>query len=156
MARVEETLRFYSRPTDVEPLPWDWVESALTAAPTYWLTGRTDGLPHPRPVWGVWLAEELFLSIGSPTLADQVAADSRLTVNLDSGTDVVIVEGRAIERATPSDVLDAYNAKYDWAYAVEDYGHLTRVAPTVVMGWRTAGFGGRDGWYAAGKWRFDR
>ena len=39
-----------------------------------------------------------------------------VTVHLDSGTDVVIVEGRATGPEDGAEAIEAYNRKYDWNY----------------------------------------
>ena len=90
-------LRLYGAPSGRPELPWDWVDRQLTEAGTYWVVGPSTGHPHPRPVWGVWLAQRLFLSVGSPTLRRTVTPGTAMTVHLSSGTDVVIVEGTVVE-----------------------------------------------------------
>jgi hypothetical protein len=79
-------------------------------------------------------------------------------VHLDSGTDVVLIEGTtglATGGGTPSSVIDAYNAKYDWDYQVAEYGELIVVQPQRILAWRTAGWAGRESFQATGCWRFD-
>jgi len=158
VAPQERTLRLYGTPSDQDPLAWSWVEEQLEAAGTYWLVARSTGHPHPRPVWGIWHGRRLHLSVGSPTLRRCVDRDPMVTVHLDSGTDVVLVEGttgHTTERGTPSSVIDAYNAKYDWDYRVEQYGELVVVQPLRVLAWRTAGWAGRDSFQSTGCWHFD-
>jgi len=133
------------------------VEAQLGAAGTYWLVARTPGHPHPRPVWGIWHGQQLHLSVGSPTLRRAVDLDPVVTVHLESGTDVVLLEG-TISRTndeTPSSVIQAYNAKYDWDYDVAEYGELLVVRPQRVLAWRTAGWAGRESFQATGCWHFD-
>jgi hypothetical protein len=118
----------------------------------------SDAAPHPRAVWGVWVEDVLMLSLGSPVLRAQIARDPLVTVHLDSGTDVVIVEGRAAADDSPETIaafVDAYDAKYDWRYDAGQYGPPTRVTPAVVLAWRSAGWAGRDGFRETGKWVFD-
>ncbi len=150
-------LRLYTQASDHEPLDWSWVDAELAAAGTYWVVARTDGYPHPRPVWGVWLEQALHLSIGTPANRRALVTDPRITVHLESGTDVVVVEGiAAVGRSepTPAAVLAAYDAKYDWRYDQETYGVLTRVDPTAVLAWRTKGPAGRDSFQQTGRWTF--
>lgn len=81
-----------------------------------------------------------------------------VTVHLDSGTDVVLVEGTISSDArdeAPSSVIEAYNTKYDWDYQVAQYGDLVVVQPVRVLAWRTAGWAGRDSFQATGCWTFD-
>jgi hypothetical protein len=149
-----QTLRFYGQPSDRSPLEWAWVEAQLAAAATYWVTARSGGHPHPRPVWGVWRGRRLQLSIGTPVTLAVLAADPAVTVHLDSGTEVVIVEGRATGATVDADVLADYNTKYDWNYDPSEHRPLTSVEPERVLAWRTAGWGGRDGFQQTGRWTF--
>lgn len=144
----------YGKPSQVAPLDWAWVDAELRTAGTYWVTAGGGGHPHPRPVWGVWSGDRLHLSIGSPVIARLLEQDPRVTVHLDSGTDVVIVEGTAVGPVDDIAVLRAYDDKYDWTYTIEEYGPLTGIAPTRALAWRSAGRAGRDGFQQAGRWRF--
>ena len=78
-------------------------------------------------------------------------------MHLDSGTDVVIVEGDA-GVVTDPDVLGeftaAYNTKYDWEYAAERDGPPTRIEPVTLLSWHPAGPAGRDGFPRAARWQF--
>lgn len=148
-------LRLFGSASDAALLEWSWVEQQLTDAGTYWVVAPSPDHPHPRPVWGLWLDGVLLVSIGSPVLAREVGADSRVTVHLDSGTGVVIVEGRGAtvtDAATLDRFLPAYNGKYDWNYTLDEYGPPTRIEPERVLAWRSGGWAGRDGFHQVGKW----
>jgi hypothetical protein len=132
---------------------WTWVDEQLSKAGTYWVSIGADQHPHPRPVWGVWIDEMLHLSIGSPKLA-AAQPGAPVAVHLDSGTDVVIVEGVVEARTSDAGVVAAYDSKYAWSYAVDDYGPLTSIRPLVVLAWRAAGKDGRDGFTATSRWRW--
>jgi hypothetical protein len=149
-------LRLYGRPSQVAPLEWDWAVERLRAAGTYWVVGH-GGQPHPRPVWGVWAPDDrLHLSIGSPALRAAVRPGEPVTVHLDSGTDVVIVEGVAAAAGpTAAATIELYNAKYDWDYRVAEYGEFTAVRPRTVLAWRSAGWAGREGFRQTGRWDLD-
>jgi hypothetical protein len=123
---------------------------------TYWVVPRTRLRPHPRPVWGVWRNCQLYLSIGTPFTRRATVADPAVTVHLDSGTDVVIVEGRAASCAGDHEAIADYDRKYDWTYDVGEYGPLTCVEPETILAWRTAGWAGRDSFQQTGRWRFTR
>jgi Pyridoxamine 5'-phosphate oxidase len=78
-----------------ELLPWSWAEQRLVAARNYWIaTTRPDGRPHCRPVWGVWLPDGFWFSTGS-VARHNLVANPQITVHLESGDQVVIVEGVA-------------------------------------------------------------
>jgi hypothetical protein len=150
-----EPLRLYGQIAEQPRLEWAWVESELVAAGTYWVIAASSTFPHPRPVWGVWADNGLELSIGSPVLAVGVETNPRCTVHLDSGTDVVVVEGIAQRGSEPpTELVAAYDAKYDWQYTYEEYGPFTRINPTLVRAWRSAGWAGREGFQSVGRWRF--
>jgi hypothetical protein len=146
----------YGAPPEAAELAWPWVEQQLVDAGTYWLVAPADGHPHPRPVWGVWHEATLLLSIGSPVLARQVGERPDVTVHLDSGTDVVVVEGEVhlLDISDHAPAIAAYDAKYDWRYSIDEYGPLTTVQPRRVLAWRSAGWAGREGFREAGSWRF--
>lgn len=150
-----QVLHLYGSPSEHPPLAWSWVVEQLTTAGIYWVVGCVGGRPHPRPVWGVWHDDELYLSVGSPGLRRAARESGQLTVHLDSGTDVVVVEGQAAsDGRTPPAVLAGYNAKYDWNYETDRYGELTRVRPRKVLAWRAAGPAGRDSFRTTGCWTF--
>jgi len=154
--RRDKALHLYGQRSDVAALAWSWADRQLATAGTYWVVGRTQGHPHPRPVWGIWHEQRLHLSIGSPTLRRSIREERAVTVHLDSGTDVVIVEGVAVPAAptTPA-LLEAYKRKYDWDYQVSQYGDLTQLEPTKILAWRAAGVAGRDSFQETGCWVFD-
>jgi hypothetical protein len=154
-----EPLQMFGSASDAELLEWSWALDRLVAAETYWVLAVVDRpgtWPHPRPVWGVWEDGELHLSLGSPVVRRQAAADPHVTVHLDSGLDVVIIEGVASveSHADTERRVGAYDAKYGWDYDVGQYGPFTRVAPFAVMAWQAAGPAGRDGFTRVGRWTF--
>jgi hypothetical protein len=150
------SLRMFGSVPNAEPLEWSWVRDQLLTAEMYWVVPRSDDHPHPRPVWGVWADDALQLSLGSPALNREIAADHVVTVHLESAIDVVIVEGfaRKLSTAESRGAVEAYNLKYDWEYDLDQYGPFTMVAPSTVMAWRAAGVAGRDGFRHAGRWQF--
>jgi len=145
-------IRFYGQVGDHDALDWEWVDGQLRRAGTYWVTARTAGHPHPRPVWGIWHSNQLFLSIGTPVTRQALTVDPRVTVHLDSGTEVVIVEGSASGSSGDAEMVAAYDDKYDWTYDLARYGPLTRISPVTVLAWRTAGWAGRDSFQQSGRW----
>jgi Pyridoxamine 5'-phosphate oxidase len=76
-------------------IPWEWATERLSHARTYWIaTTRPTGQPHSRPVWGVWLDNTLYFSAGS-LAAKNLTTQPAITVHLESGNEVVIIEGMA-------------------------------------------------------------
>ncbi|MGH3487805.1 MAG: pyridoxamine 5'-phosphate oxidase family protein [Actinopolymorphaceae bacterium] len=133
-------------PSDL--LPWGWAEERLTSALSFWVaTATTTGRPHVRPVWGVWLDDGFMFASGSPVAAANIAANSAVTVHLESSQDVVIVEGageRVVDPAELQRYVAANNHKYDYnAFVAGENvaapgiapGPAYRVRPRVVYGW---------------------
>ncbi|RYV49950.1 hypothetical protein [Pengzhenrongella frigida] len=153
--RRSSQLRLFGAVTDHAQLDWSWVDQQLAGAGTYWVVAHTAGHPYARPVWGIWHDDRLDLSLGSPTLLKAVRRQPAVTVHLESGTEVIIVEGLIVAAPMDPARITAYNRKYDWDYRVSQLGELTAVEPRKIMAWRCVGWSGRDGFSTAGCWRFD-
>lgn len=128
-------------------LPWSHVEQRLTDAIHYWLcTVRPDGRPHAVPKWAVWLDGKVWFD-GSPETrhARNIAANPAVVVHLESGADVLILEGaaRMLDRPAPelaNRLAAAYTAKYAaLGYSPEpntwDNGGLFEIVPHTVIAW---------------------
>jgi hypothetical protein len=120
-------------------LPWTWATERLNRARNYWIaTTRADGTPHSRPVWGIWLDNTFYFSTGSLAASNLVSCPS-ITVHLESGSEVVIIEGVAetVNNATLVErVVSLYNQKYNWnldPHNVSDPFYA--VHPKVAFGW---------------------
>jgi PPOX class probable F420-dependent enzyme len=119
----------------------------LREARNYWLTTtRPDGRPHAMPVWGVWLDGALWFGTGLESVKGRnLARDPRCLMHLESGDDVVILEGRA-ERAEDDAAYAAYSEKYDMPADAESFaalpqvGALFRFEPSVAHTWLESSF----------------
>ena len=80
-------------------LPYSNVETRLAKSRNYWIcTARPDGRPHSIPVWGFFLDGALYFGTSRLTRkARNLAHNPALSVHLESGDDVVILEGSAVE-----------------------------------------------------------
>lgn len=107
-------------------LEWAWARERLEAARNYWVcTATVDGPPHARPVWAVWIADLLCFSTDPGSVkARHLAREERVSVHLESGDQVVILDG--IAAALPAGLADelaaAYERKYDWRVTVAGGG----------------------------------
>jgi PPOX class probable F420-dependent enzyme len=127
-------------------LPWSWAEEKLVAARNYWVCStRADGRPHAMPVWGLWLGEAVVFSTDPESVkARNLAARPEVVVHLESGDDVVVVDGRA-ERVAgadlPPEFVDVYEEKYAVRVDTADpsFGFY-RVVPARVLAWREQDF----------------
>lgn len=139
----------YGVPEDDEGLlPWSWAVQRLEEARNYWFsTTRPDGRPHAMPAWAVWLDGALYFE-GSPLTrrALNLAANPAIAVHLESGDQVVILEGEARPASPPPRALAerlaaAFTAKYAASHDYRpspdqwDEGGLSVLRPRVAMGW---------------------
>ena len=120
-------------------LPWTWATERLTRARNYWIaTTRPDGKPHSRPVWGVWLEDTFYFSTGS-LAAQNLAFRPAITVHLESGSEVVIIEGvtePVSDTVLVERVVSLYNQKYTWNVDSHNLpGPFYAVRPQVAFGW---------------------
>jgi hypothetical protein len=97
-------------------LDWGWAAARLAEARNYWVvTAGPDGRPHAAPVWGLWLDDALVFGTSPESRKGKnLVRDPRVVVHLESGDEVVILEGR-IERGSIDDgIADIYKDKYEF------------------------------------------
>lgn len=130
-------------------LAWPDVEQRLAASKNYWLAStRPDGRPHVVPRWGVWV-DGRFWYDGAPTTlhAVNLRSNPACALHLESGTEVVIVEGVSHPARADADDLgarlsaafgkysgDGYSPAAD-AWSGEDGGGLRVLTPHRAMAW---------------------
>ena len=91
---------------------WPDAEAKLAASRNYWVsTARADGAPHAKPIWGLWQDGAVWFGSGG-VAGRNIRRDRRVAVHLESGDDVVILEGEVQERKVTPEVLQAYAQKY--------------------------------------------
>lgn len=124
-------------------LSWDWATKRLTKAHNYWIcTTRSDGRPHAMPVWGVWVEGAVYFSTDPSSLkARNMAARPKITVHLESGEEVIILEG-SVEKVKVTELVDdAYNGKYKMRLSsFPGPVGIYRLKPKVLMAWREKDF----------------
>lgn len=132
--------------TDEGLLDWSWAVERLQAAKNYWFsTTRPDGRPHAMPAWAAWVDDALYFD-GSPETrrGRNLAANPAISIHLESGDEVVILEGTTEYVGKPSPEVAATLAaelgrKYGPTYVPEpntwDEGGLWRLRPKVAFGW---------------------
>jgi nitroimidazol reductase NimA-like FMN-containing flavoprotein (pyridoxamine 5'-phosphate oxidase superfamily) len=132
--------------TDEGLLPWSHASERLQRARNYWVaTVRPNGRPHVVPIWGVWHDDRFYFD-GSPETRHirNLTANSAMSVHLEHGEDVVIIEGTASASAAPDQALAAalvqgFRVKYAPTYEPGpdqwDEGGLYVVQPRVVLAW---------------------
>ena len=127
-------------------LPWSWAVERLERAIVYWLaTNGADQAPHLIPIWGAWVDGRWYVE-GGPTRWQRNLRDNpQLAVKVESGDEVVIVEGTARELVAPTDPLSnailAGYAKYEAAAGYEASashwaeGGLWELTPIKAFAW---------------------
>jgi pyridoxine/pyridoxamine 5'-phosphate oxidase len=119
-------------------LPWSWAVERLESVRNYWIVSASpSGVPHAAPVWGLWQDDAVvFSTSGESRKGRNVAARPRVVVHLESGDEVVIVEGRADACSLDDTLASAYEAKY--AFRPEPgspEGLWYRVRPRLAFAW---------------------
>jgi nitroimidazol reductase NimA-like FMN-containing flavoprotein (pyridoxamine 5'-phosphate oxidase superfamily) len=121
----------YEAPSDQEGMiAWEWVVEQLEKARNYWIcTVRPDGRPHAVPIWAVWVDGTLYFD-GHPQTrwARNLAENPALTIHLENGNQVVILEGMmrsipGLDRERAEIIVAAFAAKYAYPPEVE---HLVK------------------------------
>lgn len=128
-------------------LPWSWVEERLLAARNYWIcTTRPDGRPHSAPVWGVWFANALYFGTDLQSFkARNLETNPAVSAHLESGDEVVIIEGQAeFISLTPNLIApldESYLAKYQLKFSeAADGAAILRIQPQTVLAWLETDF----------------
>jgi len=117
----------------------------MIASRNYWVaTTRPSGNPHVTPVWGIWLDDAFFFNTDCRSRkALNLSTNPGMVVNLESGDDVVIVEGRAeevVEELLLADINAAYLEKYGMPLADLGGNANFTLRPRVVMAWLEGDF----------------
>jgi nitroimidazol reductase NimA-like FMN-containing flavoprotein (pyridoxamine 5'-phosphate oxidase superfamily) len=130
-------------------LPFSHAEARLEKSRNYWIcTARPDGRPHSIPVWGFWIDGALYFGTARDSRKSRnLAHHPAVSIHLDSGDDVVILEGTATE-VDPNDKptfkkLDAASrVKYKMPMTAPPGGEsvVYRVRPRMVLAWTERDF----------------
>jgi hypothetical protein len=126
---------------------WEHVDERLRTARNYWVNStRPGGRPHAMPVWGVWV-EGAFLFSTDPhsRKGRNLEANPAVVVHLESGDDVVILEG-IVEEVSDAALLtradQAYFDKYQFHLAGDQApaGLVYRLRPRKIFAWPESSF----------------
>lgn len=135
-------------------LPWSELVSRMESARNYWICSvRPDGRPHAAPVWGLWFEGEFVFSTGTDSRKGRnLATNPEVVVHLESGDDVVILEGTVeivpVQQADPAWLRryeEAYSAKYNLKMDFASMGEtmaaaLYRLRPRTAFAWLESSF----------------
>ena len=141
--RVGMPAAYMPEGTKFKFLPWSFADTRLRRAHNYWVCStRPDSRPHTAPVWGMWSDGAFFFSTDpSSTKARNLSANPAIIVHVESGDEVVIIEGTC----SSCDVTKELDAAYFRKYKMHLIGFpapmvMLRVNVAVVSAWREKSF----------------
>jgi hypothetical protein len=138
-----------------ELVPWEQLRAWAEESRNYWVvTSGADGRPHAMPVWGLWLDDRFLFSTDPESRKGRnIDLNPEVVVHLESGDDVLVVEGRAEGLEDPAlleRMIDLYERKYGIRIDTGDPSMgVYLVRPRVAFGWHE-----RDFPSSATRWRF--
>ena len=140
--RFHESYGIWAADEGAGLLDWEWATQRLERAHNYWVaTASASGRPHAAPVWGLWNDGVFFFSTARGSRKGQnLAANPFAVVHLESGDEVVILEG-SVEEVAARKELDilaaAYGEKYTLEIKFEDPGSVVyALTPKLAFAWR--------------------
>ncbi len=115
-------------------LPPPATAARLEAEQNIWLVSvRGNGRPHLVPLWFVWAGGRIYLCVaGSSVKVRNIAANSAVSLSLESGSAPVVVEGQAavLSHPWPEEAIAGFLQKYDWMIITDaEYDTLIAVTP---------------------------
>ncbi len=139
-------------------LPWKHATERLEKSRNYWIvTSGPGGRPHAMPVWGFWLEGTLYFGTGRRSRKwRNLEQNPGIVVHLESGDDVVIVEGTAhevksLDKALAQKLKQTSQKKYGmWMPPDPKHNVLIAVQPRVAFAWTEKEFP-----TTATRWQFD-
>jgi general stress protein 26 len=140
--RFHESYGIWAADEGAGLLDWAWATERLEQARTYWVASASaEGRPHAAPVWGLWLDDAFWFSTARGSRKGRnLAANPRAVAHLESGDEVVILEG-AVEEIGDRKALDrlalAYGDKYTLEIKFDDPGSVVyALRPERAFAWR--------------------
>jgi Pyridoxamine 5'-phosphate oxidase len=117
-------------------LSWSWATARLERARNYWVaTTSAEGGAHAMPVWALWHEDGVVFGTSPRSRKGRnLARDPRCAVHLESGDEVVILEGAVEPIAPDNGIADAYEAKYSHRPAMGEGWYVLR--PARAYAWR--------------------
>ena len=117
-------------------LDWSWAEERLATARNYWIvTTGPAGAPHAMPVWGLWADGAVVFSTSPESRKGRnLARNPRVVVHLESGDEVVVLEGTVARVELDGALADAYDAKYGFRPQPGE-GLWYRLGPRIAYAW---------------------
>jgi hypothetical protein len=131
-------------------LSWPHVVERLEAASRYWLaTAGRDGRVHARPVDAILVEETLYFSVGDVRWMKDLRENPRISVHLESASDVVILDGRVEWVDGPPELVvqinEASQRRHEW-----DTAPGWALPPEVAFAWTNLGVDATTRWQLEG------
>ncbi|HLD94950.1 MAG TPA: pyridoxamine 5'-phosphate oxidase family protein [Anaerolineales bacterium] len=124
-------------------LPWSLVEERMVASRNYWIaSAQPNGRPHAAPVWGLWHDGKFYFSTGEASRKGRnLEASPAVSVHLESGDEVVILEGEATA-VSNSELLESLDKAYIKKYgmAMQGPGIILTLGLQKALAWREKDF----------------
>jgi hypothetical protein len=87
-------------------------------------------------VWGLWFEDAIvFSSNPQSRKARNLVRDPRVVIHLESGDEVVILEGEVEPAESTEEIAAAYESKYDWKPDVGEREGWYRLRPRTAYAW---------------------
>jgi len=124
-------------------LEWAWADERLAASRNYWIAStRSDGSPHAAPVWGLWIDGAVVFSTSPESRKGRnLVRDPRVAVHLESGDEVVLLEGEVERIELDERYAEAYERKYGFR-PEPGPGLWFKVCPRRAYAWSEADYPG--------------
>jgi len=123
-------------------LPWAFVEERMVAAHNYWVCTSGPQGPHAAPVWGLWFGGAFYFSTGERSRKGRnLTANPQISAHLESGDEVVILEGVVTEvkdKSVLHSLDEAYQTKYEMP--MQGPGRIYKLIAAKVFAWREKDF----------------
>jgi general stress protein 26 len=140
--------------TPHSPPDWNWVINQIAGSRNYWIcTASREGKPHAMPVWGVWGEDTLyFVTKRASKKARNLFENPQVVVHLESGDDVIVLEGIALELKSIvklGQVAKLYSEKYKGDQIFHDIESVFELQAKVIFSWLE-----RDFHHSATRWTY--
>jgi pyridoxine/pyridoxamine 5'-phosphate oxidase len=144
--RFHESYGIWAADQGAGLLAWEWVVERLERAHNYWVASASEeGRPHAAPVWGLWSDGVFHFSTARGSRKGRnLAANPRAVIHLESGDEVVILEGRVEEVRDKKELARlaaAYGEKYTLEITFQDPGSVVyALKPEQAFAWRESDY----------------
>jgi pyridoxine/pyridoxamine 5'-phosphate oxidase len=144
--RFHESYGIWAADQGAGLLAWEWAVERLERAHNYWVASASqEGRPHAAPVWGLWCDGVFHFSTARGSRKGRnLAANPRAVIHLESGDEVVILEGRVEEVRDKKELARlaaAYGEKYTLEITFQDPGSVVyALKPEQAFAWRESDY----------------